>query len=84
MNEDVKKIETKLNTLFYVVVIGFIILGLLIFGLYFTNNGSSTKDNTKTSENDTNYDVSKMKTVTGEEATELFDKKGTHFLYIGR
>jgi len=85
MEDNVKKIETKLNTLMYIVISGFVIIGLLIIGLYFTNNGTaSTNEGTKTSENDSNYDVSKMNTVTGEEATKLFDKKGTHFLYIGR
>ncbi|MBE6154915.1 MAG: hypothetical protein E7163_05035 [Firmicutes bacterium] len=84
MEDNVKKIETKLNTLMYIVISGFVIIGLLVIGLYFTNNGTSVSEEPKTTESDTNYDVSKMNTVTGKEATELFDKKGTHFLYIGR
>jgi len=78
-------IEIKLKNLTFIVILGFVILGLLIIGLYF-NNGSSTKTSTGSTNSGeaTDYDVSKMKAVTGEEAVKLFDSKGTHFIYVGR
>lgn len=81
-------LDIKLRNLTFIVVFCFVVIVLLIIGLYFkdgktTNNGGSgTASNG--SETSVKYDVSKMKKVTGDEAAKLFDEKGTHFLYIGR
>ena len=84
--------EEKLRNLTFIVILGFIILGILIIGLYFrdgssSNNDSSNSTNTgsgSSSSSTENYDVSKMNEVDAEEAVALLDKKGTHVLYIGR
>ena len=83
------RIETKIKNLTFMVLLGFIVVILLIIGLYFkggdtvnnTTPGGSTQDST-TSE----YDkaVGKMKMVTGTEAAKLFDDKEAHILFIGR
>lgn len=80
------QIDVKLRNLTFIVILGFVVIALLIIGLYFKGGVSTNKGgNTTTSGNETiKYDVSKMKKVTGEEAAKLFDEKGTHFLYIGR
>jgi len=80
------KIDVKLKNLTFIVVVGFIVVCLLIIGLYFkggvsNNNSGGT---TSTGNETVKYDVSKMKQISGEEAAKLFDKEGTHFLYIGR
>lgn len=95
MNDNV--LEAKIKNLTFTVLIGFIILGILIIGLYFkegtTNKNLSTNTNTTNNENTGNtgnngstaeYDVSKMKAVNVEQALALFKEKGTHVLYIGR
>ncbi len=81
-----ERIDTKLRNLTFVVILGFVVIALLVIGLYFkdgksSNNGTNNNGNQTTT---VKYDVSKMKKVTGEEAAKLFDEKGTHFLYIGR
>lgn len=80
-------LETKLKNLTFIVIIGFIVIGLLVIGLYFKNGKTEeiiSGNNGGSSSSTTEYDVSAMKTITGKEAVELFDKKGTQFLYIGR
>lgn len=82
------ELEGKLKNLTYTVIFGFVILGLLIIGLYFKENkvvstGTTTNKEDSQSSSST-YDVSKMNEVTGAEAAKLFDKKGTQILYIGR
>ena len=64
----------------------FVILFILIVGLYFKNGETTTNNNTTggSSSSTTDYDVSKMKQVNIEESIKLFDEKGTHVLYIGR
>lgn len=81
------QIDVKLRNLTFIVIIGFIVIGLLIVGLYFKDGSSrTTNGGSSSSGSDTTvkYDVSKMKEITGEQAAKLFDEKGTHFLYIGR
>jgi len=84
MNEN-NSIETKLRNLTFIVIFGFIVMFLLIVGLYF-RNGNSTDTNTNAGGSDTTveYDVSKMKQVSGKTAAKLFEEKGTYILYIGR
>jgi len=79
--------EEKLRNLTYIVVLGFIILGLLIIGLYFKDGKTSDKTTTGSTDKQqtsTEYDVSGMNKVDVKGALALFDKKGTHVLYIGR
>lgn len=79
--------EEKLRNLTYITVLGFIILGLLIIGLYFKDGKTTTGGSTTTpggNTGTTEYDVSKMTKVDIDGALALFDKKGTHVLYIGR
>ncbi len=89
MNES--NLETKIKNLTYIVLIGFLVLGILVIGLYFkgdNNNSSSNGSNPTSSGSSDNstvsYDVSKMKAVNVSEALALFNEKGTHILYIGR
>lgn len=84
MKENIDAIETKLRNLTFIVILGFVILGLLVIGLYFTKNTNSTNSATGSTVTDTDYDVSRMKQISGSEAVALFDKKGTSILYIGR
>ncbi len=81
-----EQLETKLKNLTFITILGFVIIIILIIGLYFKGSGWSTSSKTtdNNSNNEVSYDVSKMKTVTGKEAAKLFDEKGTHILYIGR
>jgi len=94
-----EEIKDKIRNLTYVLVVGFTITTILLIGLYFKGNNpevSDTKTDTKTStgtnpdnnETDNNipdeYDVSKMQSVTIKETEDLFSKKGTYILYIGR
>ena len=80
--------EEKLRNLTFIVILGFIILGILIIGLYFrdgsstttSNNSSNTGSNSSTSD----YDVSAMNEVDVDGALALFEEDGTHVLYIGR
>ncbi len=80
--------EEKLRNLTYVVVLGFIILGLLIIGLYFKDGDTSTSktnNNTNGSQSSSSeYDVSHMNEISVDDAIDLFDEKGTHVVYIGR
>lgn len=80
--------EEKIRNLTYIVILGFVVLGLLIIGLYFKDGKtSSNSDGTTTSGGSTTtteYDVSKMNKVDIEGALALFKEKGTHVLYIGR
>lgn len=78
--------EEKLRNLTYITVLGFIILGLLIIGLYFKDGKTTTTNpTTNTGGNTTTeYDVSKMNKVDIKGALALFKDKGTHVLYIGR
>lgn len=88
MNENV--LEIKIKNLTYIVLIGFIVITILIVGLYFKDGiptkSSTNNTNTGTNNNQstTNYDVSKMNAVNVEKALALFNEKGTHILYIGR
>lgn len=82
MNE--VNIETKLKNLTFIVILGYVILILLIGGLYFKDGIKNTTTNNDNDTTAVKYDVSKMKEVTGDEAAKLFDKKGTYILYIGR
>ena len=82
-------VETKIRNLSYLTVMGFIIIILLIIGLYL--KGSTSKTTTSTNTNNTTttttneeYDISKMTKITGSDAKKLFDEKGMHILYIGR
>lgn len=92
-------LETKIKNLTFIVLIGFIILTILTFGLYFkdgsttktnsnntsiSNNGSNAENNNDSNNSNTEYDVSKMNPVNVEKALALFKEKGTHILYIGR
>ena len=81
-----ERIDTKLRNLTFVVILGFVVIALLVIGLYFKDGKTINSGTTNNGSQDTSvkYDVSKMKKVTGEEAAKLFDEKGTHFLYIGR
>lgn len=80
MNETIEK---KLNTILYVMVIGFGILFLLIVGLYFKDATSTTKNNV-TEQTEYEKATAKMTRTTGDEAVKLFDKKDTSIIYIGR
>lgn len=84
MKENIELLETKFRNLTFIVILGFVILGLLIIGLYFRNGSSSKTSNGTGNPTTVEYDISKMNQLSGEEATKLFDKKGTHVLYIGR
>lgn len=81
-----QQLDVKLRNLTFIVILGFVLIALLIIGLYFKDGSSKTSNGGSSSSSDTSvkYDVSKMKQVTGDEAAKLFDEKGTHILYIGR
>lgn len=84
-NDKLNVIEVKLKNLTYIVITGFVIIGLLIIGLYFTGGATNVLDNSDASkDSSSDYDVSKMKKLTGSEAAKLFEQEGIHFLYIGR
>lgn len=89
------ELKDKIRNLTYVLIVGFTITTILLIGLYFkkdvkkdttstttvTDNGDSTSGDSSIPDT---YDVSKMKSVTIKEAEDLFSKKGTYILYIGR
>lgn len=81
-----QQLDVKLRNLTFIVILGFVLIALLIIGLYFKDGGSKTSNGGSSGSSDTSfkYDVSRMKQVTGDEAAKLFDEKGTHILYIGR
>lgn len=83
MKENIDILEAKLHSLTFAVILGFIIIGLLVIGLYFTKSETSNGSTTPAI-SETDYDVSKMNKISGDAAAKLFDEKGTHFLYIGR
>ena len=82
--------EEKIRNLTFIVIFGFIIMFILIIGLYFKDGGSSnnsTKSSSSSSSSESSssdYDVSQMKEVDVDDALALFDEEGTHVLYIGR
>ena len=81
--------EEKIKNLTFIVILGFIIMFILIIGLYFKDGGTTTETTNKgttggSATSDTEYDVSEMNEVDLEEAVALFDEKGTHVLYMGR
>ncbi len=83
--EDIETLETKIRNLTFTVVLGFIVIILLVMGLYFKNGTTKSNNSTTTSsDSSSTYDVSKMKEIKGSEAAKLFDQKGTQILYIGR
>lgn len=87
MNENIQILETKIKNLTYIVMIGFIVVILLIAGLYIKGTGTkstSTSTASSSSSSSTEYDVSRMTKITGSDAVKLFDDAGTHILYIGR
>lgn len=79
-------LEIKIRNLTFIVVLGFVIVGLLVIGLYFVKDSNGTSNGTSGGNTTTQvkYDVSAMKKISGEEAAKLFDNKGVSFLYIGR
>lgn len=82
--------EEKIRNLTFIVILGFIIMFILIIGLYFRNGGSSsnTRNNGSNSggsaSSNSNYDVSNMEEVDVDEALALFEEEGIHVLYMGR
>lgn len=80
--------EEKLRNLTFIVVFGFIILAILIIGLYFKDGGTSTTNNGNTNNGSNSsteeYDVSAMNEVDLDGALALFEEDGTHVLYMGR
>ena len=81
--------EEKIRNLTFIVILGFIIMFILIIGLYFKDGGSDNSSNDNSSSNGSSsssaeYDVSNMNEVDLDEAMALFDEDGTHVLYIGR
>ena len=81
--------EEKIRNLTFIVVLGFIIMFILIIGLYFKDGGTNNNTNhssssSETNENTATYDVSDMNEVDVDEAVALFKDKGTHVIYIGR
>lgn len=81
-----EEIEVKLKNLTFIVILGFIIIAMLIIGLYFKSGSVNDSTNNTSNNNSTSsdYDVSKMNEVDIDGALSLFDKKGTHVLYMGR
>lgn len=65
----------KLNILNYVIVGFLIVITVLCLVNVFSNSSS---------ESDTDYDVSMMRTVSVDDVLELFDSTDTYVLYIGR
>lgn len=88
MDEKLKDIEIKIKNLTVLFVVGFIVIVLLIIGLYFTkgmiSNKTNNTNNSSTNSGDTSYDVSKMNEVNVDGAVALFEEKGIKVLYIGR
>ena len=78
--------EEKLRNLTFIVILGFVILGILIIGLYFKDGVSTNNNNLNNGSNSSteSYDVSKMNEVDVDEALALFEEDGTHVMYIGR
>ena len=84
--------EEKIRNLTFIVILGFIIMFILIIGLYFKDGSSSQSNNSSqsssssqgSSSGSTDYDVSAMNEVDVDEALNLFEEEGTHVLYIGR
>lgn len=82
--------EEKIRNLTFIVILGFIIMFILIIGLYFRNGGSSSNTTNNGSNSggsassNSNYDVSNMEEVDVDEALALFEEEGIHVLYMGR
>ena len=100
MKKETTSVESKLKDLTIIVIAGFIILAVLIIGLYFKgdNNRNNTYSNssssgnqtasgdTNNSESNTNteYDVSEFNEVSYEDFKKLIKSEGTHVIYFGR
>ena len=77
--------EEKIRNLTYIVIIGFVVMAILIIGLYFQGDSNTANNNSSgSSSSTTEYDVSEMNEVSVDEAVALFEEEGTHVLYIGR
>ncbi len=80
-------LEVKLRNLTFIVILGFIIIGALVIGLYFKDGkkeSTTTDNNTTNTTSTTSYDVSKMHEVTPDEAVDLVKSGDFYVLYIGR
>lgn len=77
--------ETKINNIYKLLILVLIITSLN-FVLTLTSKFSIKDTTVETEETTTNeYDVSMMKSLTGEELVELFnDKTNTYVVYLGR
>ncbi len=90
MKEENNVLETKLKNLTYIMLMGFLIIIMLLIGLYFKGSTDTKTTTTNPSGSSSGgsssaYDVSKMNKITGSDAAKLFDnKKETQILYIGR
>ncbi len=82
------ELENKIKNLTYIVVIGFIVMFILLIGLYFKgDSASSTDDNTEVtqpSNSSSDYDTSKLTLLDKASATELTKSKGIRFVFVGR
>ncbi len=82
-----EELETKIKNLTFIVILGFVILLMLVIGLYFkggSNTDTKTNNESSSTNNSTEYDVSKMNEVDVDGALELFKDKDVHVLYLGR
>lgn len=86
-----EQLETKIKNLTFVTILGFVLIGVLLIGLYF--KGGTTKSvttgtntNTTTLSNEQEYDkvAANFEKINVNEALGLYDKEGTHVIYIGR
>lgn len=85
--KETKALEEKIRNLTFITILGFVIVLLLIIGLYFKDGKSdttTTNNNSNAEENNISYDVSKFNEVDVDNALDLFKKKDTQILYIGR
>ncbi len=81
---NIEELENKIKNLTYIVIVGFIVLFILMVGLYFkdpTNNSTTTPKN---EEVDSSYDTSRLTLLDKEKTKALVNSKGTKFLFVGR
>ncbi len=88
-NEDKVMLAEKIRNLTFIVVLGFVIVFMLLIGLYIKGGSSdSGSSNTGTSQggssSSSSYDVSKMNAIAEDEIDTLLSDKKTHIVYIGR
>ncbi len=82
MNKE--EIETKLKNLTYITLVGFIVLIILVAGLYFKGSTTATGTNSGNNSSDSSYDTSRLTLLDKNRTEALIKSKNTEIVYIGR